>query len=265
MLAGGKQLEVRTWGEPSEHPTLVLLHEGLGCVALWRGFPDALHGATGWPVVVYSRAGHGRSAADDLPRPLDWMMREAVEVLPQVLAGAGVGSAVLVGHSDGATIAALHSAYGRDRFDTLGIVLMAPHFFTEAMGLAEIARAKAAFAGSDLPERMAKYHDDPHATFNGWAEAWLDPAFADWNVEGALDQIRVPVLAVQGRQDQYGTLKQIEAVKGRVADAEAVILEGCKHVPHLEQPEAVLAAIEGICIKVLDAHVKSLTYRPKRS
>lgn len=261
VRAGGKRLEVQVWGEPSEHPTMVFLHEGLGSVALWRDFPGVVHEVTGWPVVVYSRAGHGRSEAADLPRPLDWMMTEAVEVLPSVLAGVGVGSAVLVGHSDGATIAALHSAYGRDRFDTLGVVLMAPHFFTEEMGLAEIARAKAAFEGGDLPERMGKYHDDPRATFNGWADAWLDPRFATWNVEDALEEIRVPVLAIQGRDDQYGTLAQIAAVTDRVDGAEALILDGCKHVPHLEQPEAVLAVIESFCTKVLKFHVDDLKYR----
>lgn len=250
ITAAGKRLEAQIWGEPSAHPTAVFLHEGLGSVALWRTFPGAVHEATGWPVVAYSRAGHGRSEAAEFPRPLDWMMHEAVEVLPDVLVATGVGSAVLVGHSDGATIAALHAAYGRDRHKMLGVVLMAPHFFTEDMGLAEIARTRAAFDKSDLPERMAKYHDDAEAMFNGWAGAWLDPAFRAWNVEDALDRIAVPVLAIQGREDPYGTLAQIEAVTERAADARALILDGCGHAPHLEQPEAVLSEIEKMCNKM---------------
>jgi pimeloyl-ACP methyl ester carboxylesterase len=249
--AGGKALEVRIWGEPGDHPTLVLLHEGLGSIDLWQTFPEALHRATDWPVVAYSRAGHGRSEAADVPRSLDWMTHEATEVLPEILASSGVGTSLLVGHSDGATIAALYAAYGRDRHDNCGLVLMAPHFFTEPVGLAEIARARDRFATSDLPQRMAKYHDDPIGLFDGWSGAWLDPAFATWNVEAALERIKVPVLAIQGRDDQYGTLAQISAVTAHVpGSVESLILENCKHAPHLEKPEEVVLAIEKMCIKM---------------
>lgn len=250
IRAGGKALEVRTWGEPAHHPTLVLLHEGLGSIDLWHSFPEALHEATHWPVVAYSRAGHGRSEAEDIPRPLDWMTREATEVLPAVLAGAGVGTALLVGHSDGATIAALHAALGPDRHTTCAVVLMAPHFFTEPMGLREIARARDAFTGSDLPKRMAKYHTDPTALFTAWSDAWLSPAFEGWTVEEALTRITMPVLAIQGRADQYGTLAQIDAVRDHAAGhVETLILDGCKHAPHLEQPEVIVDAIRDMCIK----------------
>ncbi len=244
--ASGKRLECRCWGDvPSDGRAVVLLHEGLGCVALWRDFPQRLHEALGWPVMAYSRAGYGASDPDDLPRSLDWMTAEAVEVLPQVLDAFGVTQPVLVGHSDGATIAAIYA--GRHALlgapPLLAAVLMAPHFFTEEMGLAEIARAEEVFRTSDMGARMGKYHSDAQATFRGWADAWLDPGFRDWNVEDVLDGITCPVLAIQGRQDQYGTLAQIEAVTGRVAGAEAVILEDCQHVPHLEQPEVTLARV----------------------
>ena len=237
---GGRQLECRCWGAaPSDGRAIALLHEGLGCVALWRDFPDRLHEATGWPVMAYSRAGYGQSDPDSLPRPLDWMTREALDVLPDVLAAFEINGPVLLGHSDGATIAAIYAG----AHQPLATVLMAPHFFTEESGLAEIARANAAFGESDMAARMGKYHRDPVATFRGWADAWLDPAFRDWNVEESLDTITGPVLALQGRQVQYGTLAQIETVGRRVAGAQVTVLEDCRHVPHLEQPEATLTAI----------------------
>lgn len=242
VTAAGKRLEYRCWGDaPRDGRAIVLLHEGLGCVALWKGFPEALNAATGLPVLAYSRAGYGMSDEDDLPRRLDWMTREAVVVLPEVLATFGLTRPVLVGHSDGATIAAIHA--GRVG-GVGGVVLMAPHFFTEEMGLAEIARAAEGFKASGLAARMAKYHRDPEATFRGWADAWLSPGFCEWNVEDVLDTIEAPVLAMQGREDQYGTLAQIDAVTARVQScAGAVILDACRHVPHLEQPDAVIREI----------------------
>lgn len=240
--AGGKRLEYRCWGEPpGSGPCVVLLHEGLGCVAIWKGFPEALSAALDLPVLAYSRAGYGFSDADDLPRPLDWMTREA-GVLAEVVEAFGIRAPVLVGHSDGATIAAIAAGTARS-LRVLAAVLMAPHFFTEEMGLAEIARASDRFAKSGMAGRMGKYHRDPEATFRGWADAWLSPGFRDWNVEEALDGILAPVLVIQGREDQYGTLAQVEAVRARVPGAVTVILVGCRHVPHLEREGLVLAAI----------------------
>lgn len=248
VSAGGKRLEYRCWGEaPVDGRCVVLLHEGLGCVALWKGFPEALHGALGLPVLAYSRAGYGVSEADDLPRSFDWMTREA-DVLPEVLAAFGISAPVLVGHSDGATIAAIAASQpllpiAQSGRMILAAVLIAPHFFTEKMGLAEIARAREGFEASGLVERMAKYHRDPVATFYGWADAWLSDGFRDWNVEAALDEITAPLLVIQGRDDQYGTLAQVDAVMARVPGAEALILDGCKHVPHLEKQGEVVARI----------------------
>ncbi len=239
--AQDKRLEYRCWGPaPSNGRAIVLLHEGLGCVALWRTFPELLQAQTGLPVLAYSRAGYGQSDPDVLPRPLDWMTREATLVLPEVLEAFGINSPIFVGHSDGATIAAIHA--GSD-FGTRAAVLMAPHFFTEEMGLAEIARADEIFRTSDMAERMRKYHRDPLATFRGWADAWLDPNFRPWRVESVLSGVKCPMLAVQGRQDQYGTLEQIEAVRRRVTHAEIAILDDCQHVPHFEQPQATLDLI----------------------
>lgn len=240
--AGGKRLEYRCWGEaPGDGPCVVMLHEGLGCVALWKGFPEALNAALGLPVLAYSRAGYGFSDADELPRPLDWMTWEA-GVLAEVLEAFGIEAPVLVGHSDGATIAAI-AAGTLLRLRVLAAVLIAPHFFTEEMGLAEIARASDGFEASDMAARMGKYHRDPEATFRGWADAWLSPGFRAWNVEDVLDGITAPVLVIQGREDQYGTLAQVETVLSRVPGAASVILEECQHVPHLEQEGPVLEEI----------------------
>lgn len=232
ITAGGKRLECARW--PGTGPTLVLLHEGLGCVDLWRDFPARLAQATGCAVFAYSRAGYGRSDGTCLPRPLDYMTQEA-EVLREVLVD--IPDAILIGHSDGATIAAIHGGVG-----TCGMVLMAPHFFAEDISIAEITRAGEAFAETDMARRMGKFHTNPKSTFKGWHDAWTDPGFRKWNVENTLAAITVPILAIQGAQDQYGTLKQIDAITAR-QPAETLILPDCRHAPHLDQPEQVVTAI----------------------
>lgn len=244
LEAGGKTLEYRCFGpKPPEAPTIIMLHEGLGSAGLWRDFPRKVAEATGMGVCAYSRAGYGRSGPADLPRPLDYMTREAVDVLPDVLDAIGFERGILLGHSDGATIAAIHAGSVAD-YRVRGIILMAPHFFTEAMGLDEIAKAKQAYEGGDLRDRMAKHHRDPDHTFRGWNDAWLDPAFARWNVAEVIDYWRIPALAIQGRQDQYGTLAQIEEMESRAySPVDVAILDDCRHAPHQDQPEQTLAAI----------------------
>ena len=251
LTAGGKGLEYACHGpSPDKAPTLVLLHEGLGCVALWRDFPARLAQATGFGVFVYSRAGYGQSDPADLPRPIHYMTNEARQVLPQVLDAVGVRKAVLVGHSDGATIAAIHAGSVADT-RVRGIVLMAPHFFTEDMGLAQIAEAGRAYETGDLRARLAKYHADPDNAFRGWNDAWLNPDFRDWNVADVIDYVRVPILAIQGRQDQYGTLAQIDEIEARsYAPVDTLILDDCRHVPFADQPDAVLAALADYCARL---------------
>lgn len=251
LTADGKSLEYRCFGPPpNQAPTLVLLHEGLGCVALWRGFPEALAEATGLGVVAYSRAGYGQSDPADLPRPLDYMTREAVDVLPVVLNELGISRAILLGHSDGATIA---SIYAGSVFDARirGLILMAPHFFTEAIGLAAIERARDAFANGGLREKLAKYHSHPDVAFRGWCDAWLHPDFKDWDVTDAIDHLRVPTLAIQGTGDAYGTLDQIEVLEARsYAPVDSLILENCGHSPFIDQPDAVLAGVTDFCTRL---------------
>lgn len=244
ITAGGKSLEAQAWGPPpGEAPTLVLLHEGLGCLSLWRDFPERLAAATGFGVFAWSRAGYGRSDPADLPLPLDYMTREAVDILPQVLEAIGFRHGVLMGHSDGATIAAIHAGSVED-FHVRGLILMAPHFFTEPGGLASIAAARTAYETGDLRARMAKYHADPDNAFRGWNDAWLDPGFADWNVADVIDYWRVPVLVIQGKDDEYGTLAQVREAEARsYAPVETLILPGCGHAPQTDRPDEVLAAV----------------------
>lgn len=244
LMAAGTRLHYRCFGPaPSAAPTIVMLHEGLGSAGLWHDFPQKLSDATGMGVMAYSRAGYGQSDPASLPRPLDYLTREAVDVLPVVLERTGFERGILLGHSDGATIAAIYAGSVED-YRVRGIVLMAPHFFTEPMGLAAIDEAKQAFRDGDLRERLAKHHNDVDHTFMGWNDVWLDPAFARWNVSDVIDHLRIPALAIQGRQDQYGTLAQIEELDSRAySPVDVTVLDGCKHAPHQDQPEQTLAAI----------------------
>lgn len=242
--ADGKRLEAATWGPPpGEVPTIVMLHEGLGCIALWRDFPQALAAATGWGVLAYSRAGYGQSDKAALPRAVDYMTHDAGVVLPDVLDAIGFQCGVLLGHSDGATIAAEYLGEHED-LRIRGLILMAPHFFTEPGGRAEIDRALMAYETTNMRAKMARYHADPDHTFHGWRDAWLNPAFRDWDVTDCIDYFRVPTLAIQGRDDQYGSLAQINVIAERsYAPVELEVLQDCRHVPHQEQPEQTLALI----------------------
>lgn len=244
VQAGGAMLEAYTVGPPpGQAPTLVLLHEGLGCVDLWRDFPEKLVAETGCGVFAYSRAGYGRSDACPLPRPLDYMTREAVSVLPEVLDAIGFTDGILIGHSDGASIAAIHAGAQRDP-RVRGVVLMAPHFFTEAMGLDAIAEARTAYSDGNLRSRLGKYHAHVDAAFRGWNDAWLDPGFKAWDIRHFLDTVSVPVLCLQGEQDQYGTRAQVDVVAERVGCPVTIrMIPDCRHSPHLEAAETVTTEI----------------------
>ena len=246
VLVDGVRLEAAGFGPPPEAaPTLVLLHEGLGCVALWRDFPRALAEATGFGVFAYSRAGYGRSDPTLLPRPLDYMTREARDVLPRVLQTVGVRSFALVGHSDGGTIAAIYAGLAETP-GLRGIALLAPHFFAEPEGLGSIRAAATAFRSGDLRRRLARHHDHVDVAFEGWAGAWLDPGFLEWNVADAIDRWRVPALAIQGKDDVYGTRAQIDEIARRARVAlEIEMIPNCGHAPQFEAAERTLARIAG--------------------
>ena len=251
LQAAGFDLEYQCFGPPpGQAPTLVLLHEGLGAVALWRDFPQALADATGCGVFAYSRAGYGRSGPRALPWPLDYMTREATHVLPDVLQAIGFQNGILMGHGDGATIAAIYAGSVED-FRVRGLVLLAPHFFTEPMGLAAIAKARTAFEQGDLRAKLAKYHDTPDIAFRGWNDSWLAEGFAKWNVADVIDYLRIPTVAIQGDADEYGSLAQIEALETRsYAPVDVEILPQCGHAPHLDAPQAVLAAVGEFCARL---------------
>ncbi|MFL4469835.1 alpha/beta fold hydrolase [Tateyamaria armeniaca] len=247
----GHSLEYGCWGpEPSEAPTIVLLHEGLGSVGLWRTWPALLAEQTGMGVLAYSRAGYGRSTPDTLPRPLDYMEREARDVLGPLLDALEVQSCVLLGHSDGATIAGIYAGSVSD-MRVRGLILLAPHFFAEAKGIEAIHAAGRAYADGDLRDKLARHHDTPDVAFHGWHDAWIDPGFANWNVADAIDHWRVPSLTIQGTADPYGTFAQVHEVEERTyAPAEVLVLDGCGHAPHQEREAEVTAEIVAFCARL---------------
>jgi pimeloyl-ACP methyl ester carboxylesterase len=199
--------------------------------------------ATGLGVFAYSRSGYGRSSPSVLPRRVTFMHEEARDVLPRVLDAIALRRGILLGHSDGASIATVYAGSVEDH-RIGGLVLLAPHFFTEEFGVAEIARMREAYETTDLRTKLAKWHRDPDNAFYNWSGPWLEPAFRAWDITEELAYIRVPILIIQGEDDQYGTLRQIEVAKEECyCPVEAVVLKGIRHVPHREAPEATRAAI----------------------
>ena len=249
VQAGGHRLEYVTCapGRLSDtaaatRPTLVFLHEGLGSVALWKSFPLEVAEASGCPALLYSRYGYGKSDRLLAPRTVDYMHREALDVLPEVLDRLGIDNPILVGHSDGASIALIHAGAGKR--PVRGVVAMAPHVFVEDITVQSIAEAGETFRTTDLPQRLGRYHDDVASTFRGWNDIWLHPDFRRWNIEEVLPGIRCPLLLIQGEDDQYGTAAQVEAISRKVSGpVETLLLPDCAHSPHHEQKDATLAAI----------------------
>ncbi len=252
IIVDGKPIEAKWWGPgPEAAPTIILLHEGLGCVALWRDFPAKLAEQTGCGVLAYSRFGYGASAPVRLPRPLTYMHDEALGVLGQVLDQARVRTAILLGHSDGGSIAAIYAGGVQD-FRLRGAVLMAAHFFTEDMGIRSIEAAKLAYETTNLREKLARYHADVDNAFWGWNGAWLDPEFRKWRIDDYVPTIRVPVLLIQGSADEYGTLAQFDVFAAEAyCPVERLVVEGAGHSPHLTHGAQVLAAIAGFVARIL--------------
>jgi pimeloyl-ACP methyl ester carboxylesterase len=235
---------------PEEAPTLVFLHEGLGSTSLWRDFPDRLTAETGCGALIYSRAGYGRSDPVPLPRPVRFMHHEAA-VLPRVLAAAGIRDHVLIGHSDGASISLIHAG-SRPGPGLRGLILEAPHVFTEPHGLASIARMREAYRDTDLRARLSRHHgDNVDVAFRGWNDVWLNPEFAAWNIEEYLPAIRVPILILQGEDDEYGTWRQVEAIERQSGGSvESIAIPDCGHSPHREQPDVTLRAMADFVMRL---------------
>lgn len=244
LIAGGRRLEYAWHGAPPDAaPTLVLLHEGLGSVSTWRDFPKRLAEATGCGALVYSRAGYGGSDPVPLPRPLRFMHDEAA-VLHEVLDAADVRDAVLVGHSDGASIAVIHAGSGAPA-RVRGLALLAPHVFVEDVTVRSIERAAESYRIGDLRRALERHHGaNVDVAFWGWNRAWLDPGFRSWNLEEFLPAIRVPVVLIQGQDDEYGTLRQLDAIgSGCAGPVRRLVLPRCGHAPHRDEPEETLRAL----------------------
>jgi pimeloyl-ACP methyl ester carboxylesterase len=219
---------------------IVMLHEGLGSMSMWRDFPERLATATGCRTLVYSRHGYGRSTPLDRPRTVDYLHEEARIWLPAILERLDIRRPLLFGHSDGASIALIHAA--RPQSDVCAVVALAPHVKVEDITVRSIAQTKGAYGSTNLRDRLGRYHADVDSTFWGWNRIWLDPEFRSWNIEGLLSSIRCPVLAIQGEDDEYGTMDQIESIGRGAAAATLLALPACRHSPHLDQPEAVIEA-----------------------
>ncbi len=251
LTAAGRRLEFRWLGPPPEEaPTLVFLHEGLGSASLWRDFPDRLAAATGCGALVYSRAGYGKSDPVPLPRPVRFMHDEA-EVLREILQRMEIREHVLVGHSDGASISLIYAG-SRPEAGLQGLILEAPHVFTEPHGLASIAKIGEEYRTSDLRDRLARHHGaNVDVAFRGWNGVWLHPDFVAWNIEEYLAAVQVPILILQGEDDEYGTWKQVEAIERQAGGpVTAIALPDCGHSPHREQPERTLGAMVGFVERV---------------
>ncbi len=250
IAAGGRALRIEHRWIAAAHraaPLMIFLHEGLGSVSMWRDFPDRLCAATGLRGLVYSRPGYGRStprAAGERWAP-DFMHRQANEVLPALLRALDVDvqrqPPWLFGHSDGGSIAMLHAAAPR----VAGTVVLAPHIVVEDLSVRSIAATRQAYQAGDLRARLARHHDDPDSAFWGWNDIWLDPAFRSWSIEADIAALGGPLLAVQGLDDEYGTLEQIRGIARRVPQARLLELPDCGHSPHRDQPAALIAAVQG--------------------
>ena len=247
ITAAGHRLRARWLRPPAESasdaPTLLFLHEGLGSIAQWKGFPAALVAATGLPGLVYERWGFGGSEPLVLPRPRDYLTEEAEVALPDLLRACGIERPLLIGHSDGGSIALLYAATFPER--PVACITEAAHVFVEDVTLAGIREADVAWRSTDLPARLARYHGEQAETvFRGWTETWLRDDFRDWRMTERLGAITCPLLVIQGADDQYGTLAQVEAiVDGSAGPATPLIVPDCGHAPHAEQQEVVLQAM----------------------
>lgn len=246
----GIRLETRTIDGATDKPWLVFLHEGLGSVSLWREFPDRLAGRLELPALIYSRRGYGRSDALEGLRKPDFMHREALDVLPALLAAHGIERCILVGHSDGASIALIYTARHPD--NVAGAVLMAPHVFVEDISRTSIARISETYATTDLRARLARHHAHVDDAFLGWSRAWLDPCFQDWSLRTECARLTVPTLLVQGEDDEYGTLAQLDRIEAAAPTRpERLVLPRCGHSPHRDRENDVIAAIAAFAAPLL--------------
>ena len=242
VVVDGKRLEtLRIDPARPDRLTIVMLHEGLGSVAMWKDFPQQLAARTGCGVLVYSRYGHGASGRLTAKRAVEFMHHEGEVVLPELLHRLGIARPILLGHSDGGSIALIFAGKYPDA--PRALVLEAPHVFVEDLSVASIANTKVVYQTTELRRKLARYHHHVDEIFWGWNDIWLDPRFRSWNIESYLPAIRCPILCIQGEEDEYGTIAQVLAIQARVRGTELLMLPNCRHSPHRDQPEATLARI----------------------
>jgi len=255
LTIGNSNLEYRMIGPaPADAPTIVMLHEGLGSAGLWGDFPEKLQAATGAGIFAYSRAGYGASTPVKLPRAVDYMHTEALDVLPKLLDQIGFRRGLLLGHSDGASIAAIYTGAHQDH-RVEGVVMIAPHFIVEDISVTSIAKIKTAYETTELKAKLARWHGDVDNAFYGWNGAWLDPAFRNWDISEYLAYIRVPVAILQGVDDEYGTMRQIEIAREECyCPVDVTVIPGAGHQPHREAPGATLDAVQEFANAVLRVH-----------
>ena len=250
MVVDGVELEYERLQGDRSAPTLVFLHEGLGSIAMWRDFPQRVVSACGCPALIYSREGYGQSSPLAAQQRADYMHVEALVRLPKLLDRLDIEAPILIGHSDGASIALIHAGARQRR--VRACVAMAPHVFVEDVSIASIAAACDAYESGGLRERLARYHRDVDSAFKGWNDVWLSPAFRDWNIESYVAAIDCPILLIQGRDDEYGTLRQLAAIeRGTAAKVSRLVLDDCGHSPQRDQPEATLGAIAAFISEML--------------
>jgi len=240
LQAAGRHIEYQRLPGPADRPVMVFLHEGLGSSAMWRDFPARCVAEAGCAGLVYSRYGYGKSEELHEPRKPDYMHVEALEALPEILDQLGIEKPVLFGHSDGASIALTHA--GGSGRAVAGVIALAPHVFVEPEAIRGIAATMEAWRTTPMREKLARFHDHVDSVFAGWHDIWTAPEFGDWNIEQYLPSIRCPVLAVQGEQDEYGTMAQLDRMAAGIPQLQQLRLEQCGHSPHRDQPEQVIRA-----------------------
>ena len=255
LKIGGAEIEYRMIGPaPGTAPTIVMLHEGLGCVGLWGDFPDKIQTATGAGVFVYSRAGYGQSSPKPAPWPLNFMEIEALDVLPKILNAIGFRRGLLLGHSDGASIATIYAGGIQDH-RVRGLILIAPHFFVEEFGQISIRKTDADYKSGKLREKLARWHKDVDSAFTGWSDVWRGEKFRDWNISESLAYIRVPVQIVQGADDQYGTMRHVEIAQEECyCPVDVAVIPDAAHSPHREAADITLKTIADFANRLLTFH-----------
>ncbi|MCF6246233.1 MAG: alpha/beta hydrolase [Desulfobacula sp.] len=246
-----KKIEIQWHNkEIKNRPCLIFLHEGLGCTAMWKEFPGLVSQKTNCPALVFSRLGYGKSDASTLPWKLNFMHKEALKLLPEIIKAAKIKNYILIGHSDGGSIGIIFS--GSPHATGLkGLITLAAHVFCEQISVDSIFQAKINYENGNLKQGLEKYHEkNTENAFRGWNDAWLNPKFMHWNIEKYLKHIQVPMLSLQGKDDQYGTPKQLESIKTKVANIGTLLLDNCKHAPHSEQTKIALDLIARFISKV---------------